>query len=174
MNSSVYVDLVLHILILFTFLTVFFFVKVSKMTETTLNNELASLVDENMKETLDNLSEEQKEVLKSAIKPLNLQSLMNYYKNPDLVMKVNNNWCLATSVIIIIGIFLLFLSSFVILRYVSGKDINILHLIGENVVVFTLIGVVEMLFFYNIGVKYIPVLPSKNIITVIETLKEKI
>ncbi len=169
-----YINILLHVFILFTFLTVYFFFKIAKVTETTLNNELGQLVDENMQKALNDLSTEDKKALKESLKDLDLKGLMDYYNRPDHVMVVNNNWDLLTALLIIIGLFLVFLVSIVILKYVCKKNINITHIIGENIAVFSLVGVIEVLFFLNVGMKYIPILPSKNVTTLLNTLKNNI
>lgn len=171
---NTYVNILLHIFILFIFLTVFFFYKISKLTETKLNNELGILIDENMTKLFDKLESDDQESLKKVLKTLNLKGLMDYYDNVDIVMEVNNNWNFSTAIIIIISLFLLLLLSIILLKYVCGKEINLSHIIGENIVIFSLIGIIEVLFFLNVGMKYIPILPSKNITTLIDTLKQKI
>lgn len=169
-----YINILLHVFILFTFLTVYFFYKIAKVTENTLNNELGDLVDENMQKALNELSNDDKDSLKKTLKDINLKGLMDYYNRPDHVMIVNNNWDLSTSVIIIISLFLILLVSVIILKYVCKKNVNIIHIIGENIAVFALVGVIEVLFFLNVGMKYIPILPSKNVNTLLNTLKDNI
>ena len=82
----------------------------------------------------------------------------------------NNNDILLT-IAIIISCFLLFLILLLITLFntICVKNILLMRIIALNICVYFIIGVIEIIFFNNIGMKYIPINESE-ILEVIKTI----
>ena len=114
-QANYYLNISLHVLILFSFLTVFFFAYISHLEEKTINVELKNAINSNVDNILDNIDTyipsgttiEWKVVNDIAVK---LQS-NSIGEAPDV--KKNHRTLLIIGICIIIGLFLLFCTLYI-------------------------------------------------------------
>lgn len=105
-----------------------------------------------------------------------LGKLRDYYKNSttDLQKDSYNSALTVSSIIIFLILFIFILFSYYSLRYTARRKINIKNLIISNILLFLMIGCIEVLFFYNITLNYSPLLPSELTENLVKDLKEKL
>ncbi len=166
------VNIAVHITILFAFLSVFFIFYVSKITQSTLNNELKSNITNGINNSLNKLDIPTNRKIKEVLNSLPLNTLEKIYSNPDPIVQKQDNWLFFT--VLIINIFMVFsiILTYVILRYSCNMCIPIQHIIAENLAIFGIIGVVEYLFFTRIALKFVPAPPSLLITSMFDSLKK--
>lgn len=165
---SLFINCLIHILILFTILTVFFIVYISKLEKKTFQNEIGKVINEQF----DKMSEKDKNNIKPYLKDYNLNKAKELFSEPDPTMSVNNKWLLNLAYTIITCLFL-FTIIFISCLYFSCKMcINIKEILIENIVIFSLVGIIEICFFLYIASQYIPVAPSVLTSTMIERLQK--
>ena len=112
--------------------------------------------------------------LASVLNSDTLNRLKKSYSTPDPVVTKNNNWLFGS--IILTNIALLVLVTIVILsvKYQCGQCVPIGHILLVNLVTFTFIGCVEVLFFTKVAIKYLPVKPSAITQTFFDSLRQNL
>lgn len=151
MNNELIISILVHVLILFTFLSLFFFFFVSKIEERTFQNEMGDMIDDNMKKIL---TPDIKNYL-SQYTPV-LQKVQSLYSEPDRYVQENNRWIKISAIFVVV--FLLSIITTILIFQCS--HISMGGIISENIVTFLCIGIVEYWFFTNIAIKWIPTSPS--------------
>lgn len=174
MDGDFILNIALHILILFIFLTIFYFSYISHVQREHINEEVDSNIDALANDTLEiikqnkTFSEKQiNEFLKSIIANKNISE--KYTKQYN---KNNKNIRLRS-----IGlIFVLILLNILIIFYFSSKeeDLNIKNIIIMNIIMFVLIGTVEFVFFKLIASQYIPVTPNVFMDSIVSRIKNNL
>ena len=188
-------DILIHVFILSSILSIFFFVVIAPLEKNSLENEVNKNIEDGMKclmkklydanHTATHTQGNTQASLQKLLMPsptqrgldsgaANLKKIMEklkiYYKGENQVNATYNKG-LKTSLIIV----LLFLLTSIIVVYIlykrsCGKCPKILPLIGENLLLFAIIGIIEYMFFIKIASKYIPIKPSLIVKTVNKTL----
>lgn len=175
-QASNVVNITLHILILFSFLTIFFFTYLSKVEESNINNVTTDLVKSQTKDTLDFIKSNGKYLPKSISndqlsKVAN--NMENQAKNPIEYISSNNKNLIYLSIIGISLLFIILVAMIAYYVFYKKYDIGLKHILLENLVIFSIAGVIEFLFFTHIAVKYIPVTPDAATGNVIDGVKDK-
>lgn len=182
-NINFALDIALHVLILFTFLTIFFFVYISKLEKQNLNNVTDSLIEEKTGNLLNTVDEWQNKLKKlndnidikidwNVVNNIS-DKLIEKSKDETVQIKNNNDKLFKESMIIILSLFILFIG-LVIVLFLLGYNIHLKHIIIVNLIIFSLTGVIEYLFFTNVASKYIPVNPDFTTNTILDRLKKNI
>lgn len=166
--TSLLINCLIHVLILFTILSIFFIVYVSQLEERTFKNEIGSLINEEF----NNINEENKKSLQPYLEKINLKKVKEIYSNPDSTVTINNQWLLRLSYSIIAFLLLLVIILVGVLFFSCKMCVNLKDILIENIVIFLLVGVVEICFFLYIASQYVPVAPSVITTTMIETLQK--
>jgi hypothetical protein len=182
-NINFGLDIALHVLILFTFLTVFFFAYISKLEKQNLNNVTDGLIDEKTNDLLNTVDQWQNKLntwntnfdIKIDWNTVDniADNLIEKSKDQTPKIKENNDKLFKESMIIISSLFILFIGIVVFLMLL-GYNIHLKHIIIVNVIIFSLTGLVEYLFFTNVASKYIPVNPNFTTNTILDRLKKNI
>lgn len=141
----------LHVFLLFCFLTIFFWMIISKTEAKTLNKEIISGVTNELK----NVS------ISNKIFTLNgVNYLKKYYEGQDSTVARNNKNLLQFNISFIVMLLIGFFAC-IFVRYIfCRKSINWGEVIVENLIILLLVGGIEYYFFMNIASKYVPVMPS--------------
>ena len=180
-EANYIVNITLHVLILFTFLTIFFFVYASKLAKKSINKSLTSIVNDETKEFLNEIDEWDKKLDPNIYPSINWEEAYKLSQklkessqdeNPEIV---KNNYKLKLfGIAMIAGLLLLFIGLYLYYRFFLNLDVNLGHIFIENIVIFAFIGAIEAYFFINIASKYIPVTPDFVATTVLERIKNNI
>ena len=141
----------IHSFILFTFLSIFFMFFISKLTKETFNKEITHLIDNAMKSL---------KIPFNLPDDFNLNKLIDVFSKPNLNTKIYNellmnaltitNILLWTGLIIVVGI----------LKWYNWNTLELSVITLENLLIFSVVGIIEYLFFTRIAFKFIPVEPS--------------
>jgi uncharacterized membrane protein YqhA len=168
------INVVVHVLILFTFLTMFFVFFVSKLTKEMFEKEISHLIGDNVGDLVDKLDEETKQNLKLFTKVIPLDKLVKKFEEPSEYVLEHNRWVnLSAIAIAIVGVVVLGLVLY-ILYNTCGQCVPLRHILMENAIVFACVGVVEYLFFTRIALKFVPAPPSLLVSSLINKFKNSV
>lgn len=173
-NVSFFLNCFLHAVILFTILAFFFIFYVSHLEEKTFRKEIGSLLQSQISDGFNQLTPEQQQQLKQTLDIIDIEQLQSFYDIPDTTVTNNNTWLFSLTYILI-GISILFIIVLCIIVLFSCRMcLSLLHICVENIVIFTLVGAIEICFFLFIAAKYSPVAPSLLTTTLISSLQKKL
>ena len=186
------INVVLHVLILFAFLTVLYFFIIAPLEKKSFNDEISKEVKTNLTSQLDKMRKDLKKT--NEVLDTEINNIVNFYTETnedgspiyvidELIEQASeesseitehNRWItlLATSIIIIL--------TFGIIIYVntlSGtccKKTNIGSIVKENIITFIFVGLVEYVFFTQVAFKYVPAPPSVLVTSLIDKFKETV
>jgi hypothetical protein len=179
-NEKFRVNFFLHGLIMFTFLTVFFYVFLSKelfgafsgQLNSQLNNALKNIPPKyNLNNNLNSLN------LNKDAKTLVKKGLDNYkqlYDKPDIEVENANNALIRNVFLVNAVLWGLFILYVIGTKFVFHHEVNIFHIVLENLATFAVIGYAEYYFFMNYAMAYPPVTPNYISTQIIDLLKTKI
>lgn len=176
-NINFSLDIALHVLILFTFLTIFFFSYISKLTKQSLdyvtNDAINNQTDDILNKINDLSSKYNFKINWNKINDIST-NIINKSNNDTPEITENNDRLLTGSIIAIIIAFIIFIVIIIVLKYHFKYDIHIKHILIMNLVIFSLTGLIEYLFFVNVASIYIPVTPNFTTDTMLEEVKKQI
>jgi hypothetical protein len=167
----------LHIFILFTFLTIFFFAFVSKLASDSIQNALDDIIDQQVEKILTEADKLGKRFdtnidwngVNAFAKKLEADS------QGDLPSIIAHNARLKIIGLgMIIGIAGILMIAYMYFRWVRKYDISLKHMIMENIIIFVFVGIVEYLFFTKIAAKYIPVTPEFVSTSILDRIKARL
>jgi hypothetical protein len=167
------VNIMFHVLILLTFLTVFFFEVISKITTQHINTELKSLVSQQTWNMMMAVDQKEGQYIDWKMLQVLCATLKIKYSR-TLQSVLDNNQTLYDNVICFLGMFGVVLM--LIVAYCVGRNfrLGLAGMLVENVVIFLFVGMIEIYFFLNIASKYIPVRPDDAVIAVVDQIKERL
>lgn len=168
------INIGIHVLILFCFLSVFFIMYISKLSKNAFDKEIKHPIEENIAKQFDKISPENKNKLKEVSKYLNFDNLINYYDDPTKDYTVNNKWLSVVTIIVNVSMLLLIVVAYVFVRKSCNQCVPIGSIIKENLIIFGFIGIVEFMFFKHIAIKFIPVKPSVLVKSAIDSVKKHV
>jgi Ca2+/Na+ antiporter len=167
-------DIAIHVLILFTFLTIFFFTYISKLEKDNLDKLTSDMITNNTKNILDNIQKYSKEYKYNVNwKDINdkANDILSIKDKTQINIDNNNKTLLTTSIIVIVVLFFVITAIVLYIKYVLKININITHILTMNAIIFGLTGLVEFLFFTFVASKYIPVTPDTVSNTILDRIK---
>lgn len=168
------VNVILHVCILFTILGAFFQFYISFIEEKEYKKEISSLTNNFKNELSSTLSKnkKQEEPFKTALREIPFESLYEIYKHPAKATTINNTWLKIVIWTVVCFLFVILFSMLSIYYFrCGGCKINFYEVLTENILIFILVGSIEVLFFLFIAAKYVPVKPSTMSDVFLETLK---
>ena len=182
MDKDDILNILFHVLILFTFLTIFFFTYISTTEKNATQDAINNIINNQSKSILseiDNLDKKIGEKINwdkfKEISENVLNSDIDYDKTEDgESIKDNNNNVFWTSIYIIIALVVIISSYIVWHIYYKNNQLKIGEILKENFIIFLFVGTIEFLFFVYIVSKYTPTTPDVVGITAIEKIKENI
>ena len=168
------INLIIHVLILFTFLLMFFMFYISRLERDTFKEQIHDIIDTNLSNVLNTLNEGDKTELKNALKLLPYDTLNKLYSKASTDISEHNKWLfriagMGVAVLIIAIIAIIFT-----LKYSCNQCVSWGPIILENVVIFSFVGLIEYMFFTRIISKYTPAPPSLMIKSLIDSIKENL
>jgi hypothetical protein len=167
-NPEFIVNMALHSAILFTFLSLFFKFYISKLSTTTFNNEINNMVDKSLGDNINLLKNN------NIVKIIPKKQLSTMFAKPNKVVETQNTGLFNSVLVANIMIWSIVIIIILIFKFSCNIDINIKDIITENIIVFSIIGVFEYLFFTKIAFKFVPVLPSFISNQLLSILKSKL
>jgi len=174
------VNITLHVLILFTFLSVFFFAYISKLTEKSVSDSLNSMIKEETENMLDyingwdqQLNPENPTINWEGVNDL-AQEIQDSSEGTPKEIEDNNERLKKLSFYMILGLVVLLIGMIVFYQVRLGYKIEMKEILIENIVIFSFIGLIEYLFFTQIAVKYVPVTPDVASTTILQRINDNI
>ena len=166
------INVFVHVIILFTFLSAFFILFVSKLTKEMFEKEISHLMEENIDKLVHSLDNETKQNLMLFTRVVPIDRLIKKYEEPSEYVLEHNRWVqLCAIAISIVGIFILALVMYIVYNS-CGQCAPLKHIFMENVIVFVCIGIVEYVFFTRVALKFVPAPPSLLVNSLIKKFKE--
>ena len=161
--ASFVVNLAFHVFILLTFLTLFFFKYVSKLTASDIDQELKKIVQDQTSNMLDFISthDKQKQIPWKLVATL-ADRLVTESSQQNQTIVDNNNSLYDESICTLL-MFALAIVLLVVYFVYRKVDLRLKFIVMENVAIFAFVGMIEIYFFANIASKYVPVLPDDAI-----------
>jgi len=165
-------DLGLHALILFTFLTSFFLMYISKLTVNELKEQLSTIIENDLGNLIQENKKKYGDMLTIPLNNIPYDKLKEYYKKKDIFQQNNNAWLTESLIITNLCLLIIVTGSIFLMSYICNIKIDIKELILLNVYTFVGIGIVEYLFFTHVALNYVPTPPSLLINTIINNSKK--
>ena len=165
------VNVILHVLILFIFLTILFFTVIAKKEKEETNSRLKSAIKTGVDTLLSSCtpwvkSPEEWDALANDMKKIEQEN-----EKPDEELE-NNNTKIFYNVMIIIIMFTVIISFY--LLYIIGikkRKIGFKYIMTENACIFIILGSLEFIFFWYIIQHYIPIYSEDVEIEILKHIK---
>ena len=154
-------NILLKSLFIFTFLSVFFFLYTKNVVRKELERIIIKIYNENIKNTnIKNFKDQNTNnnifidnILKNYTNNIKLKNLKDQTTNTIN----NNNFILTVDIIIISFLLFCIFLLLIIFNNICKKNILIFKIIMLNLCVYSIIGLIEIKFFNEIGKNYIPI-----------------
>lgn len=181
-QANYVINIGLHVLILFTFLTLFFFAYASSLEKKNIDKALGNIIKDQTGTFLTQINNWDKKITPSASYPTiqwnNVNNMAgNLIKNSQgEVPKIeqNNKDLKKFGIGAIIGLAVLLILTVLYFVFVRKYKIHMGGIIVENLVIFAFVGAVEYFFFTHIATKYVPVTPDFVSTTLLDRIKYRI
>lgn len=173
-NVNFVINIAIHVFILFCFLSILFVMYISNVAKNAFESEIHEALEKGIDKSLHSIEGKKRGVIKKIIKTLPMDRIINHYNKSSKTVAINNKWL--TKLIIYINVFLvlLIISGSYLLRWSCNQCVPLKDIIIENTIIFTFIGLVEVMFFKFVATKYIPVKPSTLINSALDSIKNNI
>jgi hypothetical protein len=103
-----------------------------------------------------------------------VETVGKLYAREDLTVKTNNDWVFDTIILVNVVMMIGLILSIILIRYNCNICVPVKNILISNIIIFSLVGVVEYLFFTHIALKFVPVKPSVMTLSFIENLKAQL
>jgi len=181
-HTAFSVNVVFHVLVLFTALTLLFKFIVSPTEVDALQGNVNNLLSQNMATVLANGNTASNNTLKPLLQTLQpeLEVLAGTYQGPSDAVRIQNQWIFGAAYFIIGILVAVLLTMLLTLRTSCRGNTSKLMLSAwppgillENFLIFMVIGGAEYGFFSLVASKYVPVMPSEILTDVITYTKQE-
>lgn len=152
------INLILHSLILFTFLTLFFAFFIAKISTQIFNDEISHLTENSLGDKINSIKDNT--IVKNALGVLPIDKLIASYEKPDKAAAMNNKGLLNTVFFVNVLLWVGLIIVIVLLKYNCNSELHIKEILLENAAIFSVVGIIEYFFFTRIALKFVPVQPS--------------
>ena len=165
-------DAMFHVFIVFIFLNSFFWLYASNIEKHVLSNEINKVVY-SIPEIMDYIKkiDVNNNIDYNLLKP-KLEKIISENSTENKKMVQNNNKIFIISMIMIVTLLIL-ITGFIYYVKSSNNTINYISVLKDNAFSIVFIGIIEYLFFTYIVSKYIPVMPTFMIDTLISRIKKR-
>lgn len=160
---SFFINILCHVLILLSFLTIFFFKYITHMTEQHINTELKSVIGEQTDKLLQFVTSKdtENEIRWDHVATLSQRVIDEAKKKVPFIEKNNQDlYDESICTLIMFGVGIVLLVAYFLFR---GVDLKLKFILLENLIIFAFIGMIEIYFFMNIASQYVPVMPDEAV-----------
>jgi hypothetical protein len=180
MDAKRNVNIYFHVIILFTFLTIFFFTYLSKVQKKAISDSVTSNIQPQINNLLSEVDYLDKKLSPKTYPTIQWNKVEDMGENikkpdPEITNSINSNnkkllyISIAVIASLIVGLVIL------IIYYKSrGETFSIWGIVLENLVIFSFVGVIEFLFFKYVASKYIPTTPYNVSSTILDRINYNI
>jgi hypothetical protein len=155
-------NLFTHVTFLFIILGLFFLIYASKIIDIAVNSHFSNFVEKfiyNNSNKVDEDSITLISLLSGNTINESLTNLSTYFSQADK-SRYKHNKNISNSIFTIMIFLVLIIIIIYAINKIFGCDVKIKNILGENIIIFTFVGIIEILFFLFIIKKYIPIKPS--------------
>jgi len=168
------INISIHVLILATFLTCFFFFYIAKIQRSTINDKMGQAIHTGLGDFLSDLADKDRYGTIQWDRVGDVAGFLKQrYAGSDQIVENNNQQLAQNTVVILVFMFTLIVLAVIFLRS-HQYQIPIKPILVENAIVFTFVGMVEYFFFTRVATKYVPVKPDFLQKTLLTRLKRDI
>ena len=177
--------IVLHVLILFVFLTILYFFLIAPLEKKAFEDEISDQIEGALTDQFigmkKNMDSNIVDVITNTVnysyenngnEVYVIDEMIDNFDTPDKLVSEHNKWVKITAVALISFITISFVFYLLTLKNTCGKETGIRSILKENLFTFIFVGLVEYLFFTKIAFKFVPAPPSVLLTTTIETFNE--
>jgi hypothetical protein len=164
-------DMGVHALILFTILTSFFLLYITKLTRHEITNQVSNLIEENVPKVINTGKKELGPQFSLLLQNAPFEKIKNNYKKPDEYQELNNSWLKETLFLTNVGLFIIVTGTIMLMSFICGFDMKVIEIVKLNLITFTFVGIVEYLFFTHVAIKFVPTPPSLMLTSIFDNLK---
>ena len=169
------INMVLHAIILLSFLTILYFRVIEPQTQKILNKKFSEMIAKTGTDTLQQIDKDDTNNIINwnvATAIAQKYKLLAQGKDPE-VENINKKiyWNIILTIIILTVILIVAILFF---KYIKGYKLNLGEIILENLVAFSFIGFLEFYFFKNTASQYVPAMPSQIMVDVMSRLKYQV
>lgn len=175
-SRNLVINILIHVFILFIFLYVFFFNFISKSEESAISDQVDNISNNKIPQILKNIDnmDKNKIINWSDIKKKAENVLNSTDQTVDKNIKDNNDSLKFIGIIIITSILLITITIYIYYTFILKKSVNLKKILLENATVFSLVGIIEYIFFQLTASKYVPVYSDTIGTTILESIKTNI
>lgn len=168
------INITIHVMILFAILSLFFMYYISKLSTEILNHEIVHNLNNAIDAEISKMPVQGKNMLSSISKSINVDKLKDVFKEQDSLVAMHNKWLFRTMILVNVCLFIMVCLMVFLLMKQCNQCIPISHILIENGLTFTFVGIVEILFFKFVALKYIPTKPSTIITAFLNSISKNI
>lgn len=151
------IDIILHSLILFTFLSLFYMFYICEISKKAFDNEISNGVEKLVKKFAGHVKDEK---IKEHLKKVPYDFFIDMYKEQSEYVSIQNDWLFYTLKVSLVVSWTLLIFIIFLLKSKCGENIDIFNIVKNNCTTFIFVGLVEYMFFTNVATKFIPMEPS--------------
>lgn len=170
-------DIAMHVIILFTFLSLFYMYYISELSKKSFDREISKNIDKFVKKAIEETDITEIENSKYLLKHIPFENFAILFEEPSQTTTLQNKWLFNSLTASIIVMWLMLFGFIFLVKGKCGKEIGneitVVNLIKNNITTFLFIGLVEYMFFTNVAVKFIPVVPSTLTNSFFDEIKKK-
>jgi len=160
----------LHVLILFSFLTIFFFSFISHLEKKTVDKTLTSVINDKVGQLLDNIDKYDVKIDWNGVN--NIAENIKKDATGELAdLKKNHRNLLIVGITMITCLFAILSGLYVYFTLYKGINVSWKRILVENLITFSLVGLIEVAFFMKVASKYVPVTPDLLSKTILDRIK---
>lgn len=174
-QANYIVNINLHIFIVFTFLTIIFFTVATKVTRNNINHVINSITKKQVDNILTKVDKIQKPIKIDwvEVKKISDEIIENSDEKIPEIYK-NNKKIKKLAIYVIIGLFISSILLYILFTFIYNYKIDMKSILIENFILFSIIGILEYIFFTKIISHYVPVTPNFVSTSILERLKTRI
>jgi hypothetical protein len=117
---------------------------------------------------------ESEETLIKISKIVDLDFLEKSFDKESSVAKINNEWIEKMLIVVNVFMIIMFVGTILLLKNSCNKSVDIKYILGQNIIIFLFVGVIEIFFFSKIAINFVPIPPSYLTKLVVDLLNEKL
>jgi hypothetical protein len=180
-QSNYILNISLHVFTLFTFLTVFFFLFVSKLEKKAASDVLINIINKQVNNLLTKTDKWDKK-LNGDIYPNIKWGKVNEIAKEVVInakgelpkIKQSNDRLFKIGMSMIAGLAIFLIAVFIYFKFYRKYKIHGGRIITENLIISMIVGAIEYYFFTRIASKYIIVTPDVVVTTLLERIKGRV
>ena len=148
------VDALLHAFILGLILAIFSFFFASKIASDAFKEEIKNAINRNVAPIIGRIP-----AFRNNVRRSDLETAKKLYENENDTTVIQNSWVKKyTYTVLFLVLLTILLLAYILSRFCEKVPLK--KILIENIVLFAIVGTVEVLFFLKVATNYIPIKPS--------------